>query len=304
MLNIMATRTMCAIVGITVCFFLVCNANAMITDSTPTRNHSATLVNTENSIVSTSTHSAETTLSTDSDVTNTSFSSTSTTTLNASKLPQISAFTSAATTQSTVNVSGPSTLKNTATSSLSSSSTMTLPGPSSSTNNQTYSTSTSGETRVVSTLLPTETKPTPQGNGTETSPNGTASTALSGAEKHSMDYSEIILTSIFSVILVVVVLVILSFGFKRCLRGTSQYSHHPLYETSYEPDGYSPPDDTLVISGGLYDAPRIYNPNMTVLDEEESQNDYASINSRPGQFRLEFLPGDKDIDPMSQRRNV
>ncbi|XP_073471791.1 uncharacterized protein [Aquarana catesbeiana] len=302
MLDIMAAKTMCAIVGITVCFFLVCNANSMPTDSMPTWNHSVTL--TENSLVSTSTHSAETTLSTDLDVTNTSFSNTSTTALNASKLPQIFTSTAAATTQSTVNVSGPSTLKTTATSSLSSSSTVPLPGPSSSTNNQTYSTTTSGVTRVVSTSLPTQTKPTPQGNVTETAPNGTATTALSGAEKHSMDYAEIILTSIFSVILVVVVLVILSFGFKRCLRGTSQYSHHPLRETSYEPDGYSPPDDTLVISGGLYDAPRIYNPNMTVLDEEESQNDFASINSRPGQFRLEFLPGDKDIDPASQRRNV
>lgn len=303
MLDIMAAKTMCAIVGITVCFFLVCNANSMPTDSMPTWNHSVTL--TENSLVSTSTHSAETTLSTDLDVTNTSFSNTSTTALYASKLPQIFTSTAAATTQSTVNVSGPSTLKTTATSSLSSSSTVPLPGPSSSTNNQTYSTTTSGVTRVVSTSLPTQTKPTPQGNVTETAPNGTATTALSGAEKHSMDYAEIILTSIFSVILVVVVLVILSFGFKRCLRGTSQYSHHPLRETSYEPaDGYSPPDDTLVISGGLYDAPRIYNPNMTVLDEEESQNDFASINSRPGQFRLEFLPGDKDIDPASQRRNV
>ncbi|KAM5179826.1 uncharacterized protein ACMZJ9_000467 isoform 2-T3 [Mantella aurantiaca] len=295
----MTSRTMSSVVRITVCFFLVCNVN-MAAEVTTTWDHSATLSITETLLNS----NTETTLSTALDVTNITFSNTSSTTLNTSVTSQFSP----STTQNTVNVFGSSASKTNTTStptSLSSSS-VPLTGSSASSNNQIYNTTASGVTRVLSTPPPTQVKPTPQSNGTETIPNGTTTPVVSEKDKSSMKYPEIILTSIFSAVLVVVVLVMLSFGFKRCLR-SSQYSHHPLRETSYESDRYSPPDDTLVISGGLYDAPRIYNPNMTVLEEEEPQNDYTSFNSRQGQFRLEFLPGDKDMDPAfneSQRRNV
>ncbi|XP_029428497.1 uncharacterized protein LOC115073808 isoform X3 [Rhinatrema bivittatum] len=74
-------------------------------------------------------------------------------------------------------------------------------------------------------------------------------------------------------------------------------SFDALSTSQMSADRYSAPDDTLVISGGLYDAPRVYNPNMTVLEDEECQHDYISFGSRPGQFRLEFLPGEKEREP-------
>ncbi|XP_072282368.1 uncharacterized protein [Pyxicephalus adspersus] len=325
----MALRTMSVTVLITVYFILICNINIMIAQITTIPNDTETLVNTENPQISTSTHGAETSLSPALDVTNTNFSTTSTTMFKASE--PVSSSTAAAT---TLDVSRSSNLN--VSSTLASPPSSTLPSTGSS--NQTYSTTMSGVTQSISTMLSTQMIPTQkngtektsdgtattmsgvtlvsttpstqmkptQGSGNETT-NGTATTTLSDTEEYNMKYSEIILTSIFSTVLVVVVVVIIFVGFKKCLRGRSQYSHHPLRETSYEPDRYSSPDDTLVISGGLYDAPRIYNPNMTVLEEEESQNDYASFQSRPGQFKLEFLPGDKDMDPTnngSQGRNV
>ncbi|XP_077151103.1 uncharacterized protein LOC143815609 [Ranitomeya variabilis] len=154
--------------------------------------------------------------------------------------------------------------------------------------------------------LPTQESSTLQLNVT-TLPAETNTTLVSGKNGNGMNYSETVLTSIFSTILVVVLLTILAFSFNKYRKQRSQYSHQPLHENIYESEGYTPPEDTLVISGGLYDAPRIYNPNMTVLEEDDSQPDYISFSNRTGQFRLEFLPGDKDIDPEyngSLRRNV
>ncbi|XP_073443195.1 uncharacterized protein [Dendrobates tinctorius] len=153
--------------------------------------------------------------------------------------------------------------------------------------------------------LPTQESSTLHLNVT-TQPAETNTTLMSGKNEKGLNYSETVLTSIFSTILVVVLLTILAFSFNKYRKRRSQYSHQPLHENIYESEGYTPPEDTLVISGGLYDAPRIYNPNMTVL-EVESQPDYISFSNRTGQFRLEFLPGDKDMDPGyngSLRRNV
>lgn len=61
-------------------------------------------------------------------------------------------------------------------------------------------------------------------------------------------------------------------------------------------DRYTAPDDTLVISGGLYDAPRICNSNMMVYEDDEFQNDNFLFNTQPQQLRLEFLPGEKEND--------
>ncbi|KAM8975083.1 uncharacterized protein RCH25_038734 [Pelodytes ibericus] len=144
------------------------------------------------------------------------------------------------------------------------------------------------------------------------SPNNTASQNITAATStkgtftanmssdtifSSLKHPEAILTSIFSTVLAVVILAVVFLTINKYRKRRSQYSHHPLHENHYESaDIYSAPDDTLVISGGLYDAPRVYNPNMTVLEDEESQHDYVSFSSRPGQFRLEFLPGDKEMD--------
>ncbi|XP_073523213.1 uncharacterized protein [Phyllobates terribilis] len=155
-------------------------------------------------------------------------------------------------------------------------------------------------------VLPTQKSSTPQLNAT-TLPAETNTTLVSVKKGKGMNYSETVLTSIFSTILAVVLLTILAFSFNKFRKRRSQYSHQPLHENIYESEGYTPPEDTLVISGGLYDAPRIYNPNMTVLEEDDSQPDYISFSNRTGQFRLEFLPGDKDMDPGyngSLRRNV
>ncbi|KAM4699350.1 uncharacterized protein O3C94_000871 isoform 1-T3 [Discoglossus pictus] len=151
------------------------------------------------------------------------------------------------------------------------------------------------------TVFPTQEHSTSQNNFTSgaTTIKVDTSANVSDAKLSSLKDSEAILTSIFSIFLGVVVLAVLVFSFKKYRRKRSQYSHHPLRESSFESaDRYSAPDDTLVISGGLYDAPRVYNPNMTVLEEDESQPDYVSFSSRPGQFRLEFLPGDKEMDPV------
>ncbi|EMP29791.1 Mitochondrial glutamate carrier 1 [Chelonia mydas] len=73
--------------------------------------------------------------------------------------------------------------------------------------------------------------------------------------------------------------------------------------TQASADIYTTPDDTLMISGGLYDAPRIYNPNMTVLEDDELQAEYLPFGSRPGKFRLEILSGEneKGLSPTFDR---
>ncbi|KAM3935416.1 uncharacterized protein RB166_002666 isoform 1-T3 [Leptodactylus fuscus] len=168
-------------------------------------------------------------------------------------------------------------------------------------------TSTANKSNNTTTAIPTHETPIPEDNVTVTYPVEQNTSLESEKIGSGMKFSETVLTSIFSTILVVVMLTTVAFCFNKYRKRRSQYSHHPLHETVYESEGYSPPDDTLVISGGLYDAPRIYNPNMTVLEEDESQPDYVSFSNRPGQFRLEFLPGDKDTDSTysgSLRRNV
>ncbi|XP_069797541.1 uncharacterized protein [Narcine bancroftii] len=55
------------------------------------------------------------------------------------------------------------------------------------------------------------------------------------------------------------------------------------------------PNDTLVISGGLYDETRVYNPNMTILEEDDELHvDYPAFTSKYSQFKLEFLPEERE----------
>ncbi|XP_078500276.1 uncharacterized protein LOC144755342 [Lissotriton helveticus] len=148
------------------------------------------------------------------------------------------------------------------------------------------------------------TKPMNTTEGTEVNTTGAYTTALTVESVH-LKHSEAILTIAFSIILGIVVLVILVYSLNKCKTRRSQYSHHPLHASSYESvDHYMAPEDTLVISGGLYDAPRVYNPTMTVLEDEESQHDYVSFASRPGQFRLEFLPGERETKPSDNDRGL
>uniref|UniRef100_A0A8B9GYR5 Uncharacterized protein n=1 Tax=Astyanax mexicanus TaxID=7994 RepID=A0A8B9GYR5_ASTMX len=72
-----------------------------------------------------------------------------------------------------------------------------------------------------------------------------------------------------------------------------QYSHRPLYnEDTGKSEHFVVPDDTLVISGGLYDGPQIYNPTVAALNDE----DQLTFSYTPTQLRLEFLHEEQGTD--------
>lgn len=128
---------------------------------------------------------------------------------------------------------------------------------------------------------------------TYTVPNSTHSVIDSQA---GLNRSEQSLTIFFSVLLCLIVLVTLVhfvYKFSRSKERSIQYTHRRLQnDDTGEP--FAVADDTMVISGGLYDGPQIYNPTMTVQNEEEFQTDAYGFASRPTQFRLEFLREDQD----------
>uniref|UniRef100_A0A803TEM2 Uncharacterized protein n=1 Tax=Anolis carolinensis TaxID=28377 RepID=A0A803TEM2_ANOCA len=105
--------------------------------------------------------------------------------------------------------------------------------------------------------------------------------------------SEAILTISFAILLALTILGSTVYIFNKFRKRRDQYSHHPLYDTSSETERYTTQEDVLVISGGLYDAPRIYNPNMMYEDDELS-NDHLPFSAQPGQLKLEFLSGEKE----------
>lgn len=86
--------------------------------------------------------------------------------------------------------------------------------------------------------------------------------------------SEINMTIVFSVILGVFAMAIVLFMFQKC-KHKIQYLPQPL-TNSDDADAFVTDEDTLVISGGLYDGHPIYD-NVPTAQERESQ------------FRLEFL---------------
>ncbi|XP_051986720.1 mucin-12-like isoform X2 [Xyrauchen texanus] len=110
-----------------------------------------------------------------------------------------------------------------------------------------------------------------------------------------MNHSEMSMTILFSILLGVIVLIILvHFVYKsgRSNQSRIQYTHRRLQnEDTGEP--FTVPEDTLVISGGLYDGPHIYNPTMTVQNEDEFQTDATGLAYRPTQFQLELLVEDQ-----------
>ncbi|XP_053104240.1 uncharacterized protein LOC128324107 [Hemicordylus capensis] len=115
-----------------------------------------------------------------------------------------------------------------------------------------------------------------------------------------LNNSETILTAGFAIILALTILGFLVYILDKHRKQRNQYSHYPLYDGSSEiVDRYATPDDTLVISGGLYDAPRIYNPDMMVYEDDELQTDHLPFSAQLGQFRLEFLPDEKEKDTSS-----
>lgn len=104
---------------------------------------------------------------------------------------------------------------------------------------------------------------------------------------------EVILTICLSTVLGLVILTILVYNVNKCKQRRAQYLHHPLYADSHEEPGF--PNDTLVISGGLYDESRVYNPNMTVEEDDELHVEYPAFTSKYSQFKLEFLPEEREV---------
>lgn len=83
------------------------------------------------------------------------------------------------------------------------------------------------------------------------------------------------MTIIFSVVLGVFAVALVVFMFHKC-KHKIQYLHRPLNNTDDTADAFVPDDDTLVISGGLYDGHPIYD-NVPTASADQSR------------FRLEFL---------------
>ncbi|XP_035009300.1 sialomucin core protein 24-like [Hippoglossus stenolepis] len=104
--------------------------------------------------------------------------------------------------------------------------------------------------------------------------NTTSHSVDAATQGLGLNISEQNLTIVFSVVLGVFALSLVVFMFHRC-RQKIQYLHQPLNNSDC-PDAFVADDDTLVISGGLYDGHPI-DDNAPAAPDDESQ------------FRLEFL---------------
>ncbi|XP_041808214.1 sialomucin core protein 24-like isoform X2 [Chelmon rostratus] len=89
-----------------------------------------------------------------------------------------------------------------------------------------------------------------------------------------LNISEKNMTILFSVVLGVFAVALVAFMFHKC-KHKIQYLHQPLDNTD-DTDAYRADDDTLVISGGLYEGHPIY-------------DNVPSVSTDQSQFRLEFL---------------
>ncbi|KAA0712704.1 hypothetical protein E1301_Tti004861 [Triplophysa tibetana] len=158
-------------------------------------------------------------------------------------------------------------------------------------NNTPYSSTTVLTTSTTSLV----TKPTEKTSTNVTQNNSTdinkSSVGLSSSEKS--------LTVLFSALLGLIVLIVLVYfmhKYRKRNQTRVQYTHRRL-QNEDTGEQYPGADDTLVISGGLYDGPQIYNPTMTVQNEEDFQADAAGFGYASSQFRLEFLKEEQQRDP-------
>ncbi|XP_061114131.1 sialomucin core protein 24-like [Conger conger] len=101
--------------------------------------------------------------------------------------------------------------------------------------------------------------------------------------------SEAALTIFCGLMLGLTVLAITGYSLHRCKQKSSQYIHQPLYNSSEDTGDRSVPDDTLVISGGLYDGPEIFNSSLAADEDMGFHSDPPPFAPQPAQFRLEFL---------------
>uniref|UniRef100_A0A4W5LJ98 Si:ch211-105j21.9 n=1 Tax=Hucho hucho TaxID=62062 RepID=A0A4W5LJ98_9TELE len=174
---------------------------------------------------------------------------------------------------------------------------ITVPGIVPSTAPTTQAAKTTENQNSTSNIPPQQsTQNLPQTTNTTTSMTTATHNVTQG---FGLDNSEKVMTVFFSVVLGVFVLGIFMYMLKRWNQ-MRQYSHRPLYNNSEaEVGGSLAADDTLVISGGLYDGSQIYNPTMTTTDmtEDELNFDNRLHVSQPSQFRLEFLTEERESSP-------
>ncbi|CAK6967225.1 flocculation protein FLO9-like [Scomber scombrus] len=130
--------------------------------------------------------------------------------------------------------------------------------------------STSDKSETSDTSLTTNTDSSSTVNTTSDSTYKTSQVPL----VLGLDVSEKSMTILFSVVLGVFAFALVLFMFHRCKHKT-QYLHQPLNNTN-DTDAFVADNDTLVISGGLYDGHPIYD-NIPPVPADQSQ------------FRLEFL---------------
>ncbi|CAB1450809.1 unnamed protein product [Pleuronectes platessa] len=154
------------------------------------------------------------------------------------------------------------------------------------TNSTTLTTSTPAALTPTSTVLTVPTSETT--TGYTRTPDTTAITSANSTRtvnttSHSVDattqglrlnISEQNLTIVFSVVLGVFAVSLVVFMFRRC-RQKTQYLHQPLNNSDCA-DAFVADDDTLVISGGLYDGHPM-DDNAPAAPDDQSR------------FRLEFL---------------
>lgn len=138
------------------------------------------------------------------------------------------------------------------------------------------------KTTMPTTQTPTFTTLTTQTNQTAadntSTPDTPAMTTSQSVNRTTtglgLNASERNMTIVFSAVLGAFGAALLMFMFHRC-KHKIQFMHQPLHNTD-NTDGFLADDDTLVISGGLYDGHPIYD-NVPPVPGNESQ------------FRLEFI---------------
>ncbi|XP_008278374.1 integumentary mucin A.1-like isoform X2 [Stegastes partitus] len=126
-------------------------------------------------------------------------------------------------------------------------------------------------TQVIQTTAGNTRSPDTPAITTESSSFTTSGSVDRTSKGSDLNTSEKSMTIVFSVVLGVFMAALLMFVFHKC-KQKLQFMHQPLHNT----DEFVADDDTLVISGGLYDGHPIYD----------------NVPSAPGdqsQFRLEFI---------------
>ncbi|KAJ8370352.1 hypothetical protein SKAU_G00103800 [Synaphobranchus kaupii] len=148
-------------------------------------------------------------------------------------------------------------------------------------------TSQSAQTTVtaMSVSVPTET-------------NSTMEMVRTQGPQLGLTRSEVGITMFCGVVLGLTILIMVGYNIHRCQRRKAQYIHQPLYNSSEETvDRFPAPDDTLVISGGLYDGPESFTSALTTDEDTGFHSDQPPFAPQPTHFRLEFLSEEQQRSP-------